>query len=300
MSIFESASGGAFLVNKPAGMTSADVVNKIKRRFKLKRVGHAGTLDPFATGLLVVLFGKATRLQDIFMSGTKEYRGMFLLGTATSSDDITGEVIESCDVDPELWRGVAQRLPEVIHKFSGEISQVPPKVSAIKVDGQRSYNKARKGEDFELNARMVTIEQFELVAEKYTELSYRVVCSKGTYIRSLARDVAKELGLPGCVKTLERTASKPFTLKEAVGLQELLNSENPDTFVASFERLTEDFSHFEISESQSTDLRLGKQDFLRALPVSNSKFAVLRDAATKVIAVIEQDEDSEWKVRFVI
>lgn len=300
MSILEQASGGAFLVNKPAGLTSADVVNKIKRTFKLKRVGHAGTLDPFATGLLVVLFGKATKLQDIFMSGTKEYRGLFLLGTKTASDDITGEVVEQCEVDSTAWNKVLERLPEVIQKFSGEISQVPPNVSAIKVDGERSYKKARRGDDFSLNARLVTIAQLDLVPERCPELAYRVVCSKGTYIRSLARDVGEELGLLGCVKTLERTASLPFTLSDAVDMEELLAATDPGSFVTSFEQLTKAFLLFEISSDEAVGLRLGKQDLLIKLPLTTPGYAILTDPQSTAVAMIELKEGEGWKVRFVL
>jgi len=303
MSILDSNGGGAFLIDKPAGPTSADVVNQIKKKLKIKRVGHTGTLDPFATGLLVVLFGKATKLQDIFMGGQKEYQGNILLGTKTSTDDITGEVLESREITKQSWEEIAKSLTLTSQKFTGEISQVPPIVSAIKVNGERSYKKARRGEDFNLPARSVFIESLDLAVSQEPEISYRVTCSKGTYVRSLARDIGESLETIACVKTLRREKSEPFSVTSAITLDKLLDSEQPQSYAISFRELTESFPQFEISIEETKEIRLGKQDVLNRLPKSDCPHAILYNPASQeAIAMLDrpQIEGSPWKIRFVL
>lgn len=213
---------GALLVDKVQGLTSAAVVAKVKRHFKLKRVGHAGTLDPLATGLLVVLCGKASKLQALFLESEKVYSGIIRLGLSTDTDDLEGEVQEE---DAEL-QFLKDRPKEELEQrikaaFSGTQEQLPPQYSAINVEGRRSYVRARRGETVVHTPREVSIvwEEIELAAP--TELRYRVRCSKGTYIRSLARDIGKFLGSCGCLQSIRRVETGPFEINQAHLLDEI-------------------------------------------------------------------------------
>ena len=189
------------LVDKPFGLTSSQVVVRLKKQLKLKKVGHAGTLDPIGTGLLVVLVGKATKKQDELMGGVKEYEGEILLGGATDTDDVTGEIIESGS-NAFFEVGVSERkiqLERAREKFLGTQFQVAPIYSALKVNGQASYKRARRGEKISGKTREITIYDLQLIEREGKRLAYKVRCSKGTYIRSLARDIGDFLGTKGCL-----------------------------------------------------------------------------------------------------
>ena len=216
-----TASSGLLIVDKPAGWTSHDVVAKVRRLAGTKRVGHAGTLDPMATGVLVVGIEKATRLLGYLALTEKEYTATIRLGQTTTTDDAEGEVIGHVPVlnigEAELLRAVAA--------LTGEISQVPPGVSAIKVGGQRAYKLARAGETPELAARNVTVREFAVDAVRpagdLLDADVRVTCSSGTYIRALARDVGTELGVGGHLTALRRTRVGPYPISSARTLDEL-------------------------------------------------------------------------------
>ncbi|GAB2296619.1 hypothetical protein Dimus_030729 [Dionaea muscipula] len=189
---WDNPTGVVVLVNKPKGWTSFTVCGKLRRLVKMKKVGHAGTLDPMATGLLIVCVGKATKLVDRYQGMTKGYSGVFRLGEATSTWDADSEVIQR-----EPWEHIKDEdIKKTVASFVGEIWQVPPMFSAIKVGGERMYDKARRGESIELSARRVSIFQFDIERslEDRQNLIFRVTCSKGTYIRSLCADLGKELG----------------------------------------------------------------------------------------------------------
>src|SRR5690242_1806644 len=179
------------LVNKPLEWTSFDVVRKLRYKLKIKKIGHAGTLDPLATGLLIICTGKMTKRIDEYQAQEKEYTGRFIIGRSTPSHDLETEVNETHDI--------AHLTQDDIHavtkKFIGLIEQVPPMHSAIKIEGKRAYELARKGATAELKSRPVTITAFDITAIELPSVSFRVVCSKGTYIRSLARDFGKALGV---------------------------------------------------------------------------------------------------------
>jgi len=202
---------GIVVVDKPVGWTSHDVVAKVRRLAGQKRVGHAGTLDPLASGVLPVLLGRATRLMELVQSGRKAYRTTVALGRATGTDDGEGSVIAEAPV-PGLS---AATIEGTLAGFRGEILQTPPPYSALKVDGQRAYVLARRGESVTLAPRAVTIDALELLAFSSTELELQVVCSRGTYIRALARDVARALGTVGYMSALRRTSVGPFSAIEA-------------------------------------------------------------------------------------
>jgi tRNA pseudouridine55 synthase len=208
---------GILNVNKPAGWTSHDVVARIRRLASQKRVGHAGTLDPLAQGVLPVLLGRATRLADFIQSGRKTYAAVVELGTATETDDSDGAVTATSPVPPLS----EQVLRETLLRFQGEILQTPPKYSALKVGGRRAYAVARAGGEVELAPRKITIDDLLLKDWTPTELTLEITCSKGTYIRALARDIATALGTVGHMLSLRRTRVGPFLLENARTLDEL-------------------------------------------------------------------------------
>ena len=208
---------GVLMIDKPSGMTSHDVVQRIRRLAKQRRVGHLGTLDPLATGVLPIALGEGTKLSQLLTHGTKAYRGSIRLGLETTTYDLEGEVVARTGPP---WPARAE-LEQQLEGFRGEISQVPPPYSAIKQGGEAAYRRARRGESVELPARPVTI--YRLSLERYAPpfVEIDVECSAGTYLRSLAHDLGHELGTGGCLWELTRTASGPFTGQGAIALAEI-------------------------------------------------------------------------------
>jgi tRNA pseudouridine55 synthase len=217
---FDFAAGELLLVNKPYEWTSFDVVGKLRNSFKpLKlKVGHAGTLDPLATGLLIICTGKMTKQIDTFQAEEKEYTGTMILGATTSSYDMetaVEETFSTSNLTDEAIRNACEQ-------FTGEIQQYPPAHSAIKIDGERLYEKARRGEEVELRLRNVTITEFEITRIALPEVDFRVVCSKGTYIRSLVYDFGKALNNGAYLSKLTRTRSGNFKLEDAWEVMDLV------------------------------------------------------------------------------
>ncbi len=199
------------LIDKPLDWTSFDVVKKIKYKLKLKKVGHAGTLDPLATGLLILCTGKKTKEIEQIQNQAKEYTGTIVLGKTTPSYDLETPVTETgnpAGLTPDF-------LHQLTHQFIGEISQTPPIFSAVKVEGQRAYKKARAGQKVELKSRKVNIYSFELTEINIPEVKFRVKCSKGTYIRSLANDFGKAAGVGGYLSELRRTKIGDYAVTRA-------------------------------------------------------------------------------------
>jgi tRNA pseudouridine55 synthase len=208
---------GILLIDKPAGMTSAGVVARVKRILKADKVGHAGTLDPDATGLLIILINGATRVASYAADGYKVYSGEMRLGVRTSTDDLAGNVLEQTDHIPP-WTDV----DGVIVQFEGRIQQVPPQVSAVKVNGKRAHKMHRSGETFELAPREVDIRRFERQPGATPDtFRYIVECSPGTYIRSLARDIGASLGCGGAVASIRRERSGHFSVDDALSLESM-------------------------------------------------------------------------------
>lgn len=209
--------GALLLVDKPLEWTSFDVVAKVRRATGIRKIGHAGTLDPLATGLLVVCIGRATKRADEFQAGEKEYTGRFHLGATTPTDDAEGE--------PEGVVPVDHLTPEEIDRaaesFLGESLQIPPMFSARKVGGKRLYKLARKGIEVERPARPVTIRSFEITSIDLPSVSFRIVCSRGTYIRSIARNLGERLGVGAYLAELRRIRSGEFSVDDAVTIEEL-------------------------------------------------------------------------------
>ena len=206
------------MINKPLEWTSFDVVRKIRSAIKIKKVGHAGTLDPLATGMLILCTGKFTKRINEYMAQEKEYTGSFTLGATTPTNDLESEPQDFKDysaVTPEQLQTIAQQ-------FTGEIMQVPPMHSAIKKDGKRVYELARQGITIELEPRKITIKEFEFTAIELPVLHFRVVCTTGTYIRSLANDVGKAAGCGAYLSKLCRTRIGGFTLDKSMTMEEAL------------------------------------------------------------------------------
>jgi len=221
-SLHEFAEGQLLLVNKPYNWTSFDVVGKIRNAFKpLKlKVGHAGTLDPLASGLLIICTGKMTKQIDTFQVQEKEYTGTMVLGETTPSYDLETAADQQFDISNIN----EEKIIEATKQFTGELQQYPPAHSAVKIDGERLYEKARRGEEVELRARTVTINEFEITGINLPEVHFRVVCSKGTYIRSLVHDFGKALNNGAYLSRLRRTRSGDYKIEDAREVMELVNS----------------------------------------------------------------------------
>jgi tRNA pseudouridine55 synthase len=208
---------GVLIVDKAPGMTSHDVVAIVRRALNTKKVGHCGTLDPLATGLLIVVIGRGTKIQDLLMSEDKEYVGTLKLGETTDSQDADGQIVETKPV-PELSR---ERIDEAFAKFDGDFYQMPPMVSAIKMDGVPLYKLARQGKTIEREPRFVHIFAHEIKRVELPEIEFRVVCSKGFYVRTYAFDIGNDLGCGAHLKALRRTKSGKFNLDHAVTIDDL-------------------------------------------------------------------------------
>ena len=214
---------GILIIDKTQGWTSMDVCAKLRGIFREKRIGHAGTLDPMATGVLPVFIGRATRAVEFASEGQKEYVAGLRLGLVTNTQDTSGEVLEE-----RPFRGSLQDLEGVLDRFRGDIQQVPPMYSAIKINGKKLYELARKGREVERQPRPVTIHSLTLEGQTGpAEFILRIRCSKGTYVRTLCHDIGLALGCGGCMSSLRRTMAAGFSLDRAVTLEQVQQAEDP-------------------------------------------------------------------------
>lgn len=247
---------GWVIVDKPEGMSSAHVVARLRRLFKTKKVGHGGTLDPLATGVLPVALGEATKALSYILEGKKEYQFEVKWGEARATDDREGEI-----TDTSVFRPTREEIEKVLPLFRGEIDQVPPAYSALKINGKRAYALARAGEPVELAPRKITIESLELLSNSPDVAVFKVVCSKGTYVRSLARDLALSLGTYGHVIHLRRTQSGPFYERNAILLDSLLKIGHNTELVTSVLPLQDalvDILALEVEDKEALKLRQGQ------------------------------------------
>ena len=280
---------GLLLVDKPSGLTSHDVVARARRALNTRKVGHAGTLDPMATGLLTLGAGPATRLLTYLVGLDKTYETTLRLGAATTTDDAEGEVVSTAE--PEAIAAVTgEQLAEGIRALTGEIDQRPSSVSAIKIDGRRAYDRVRAGEQVELASRRVTISAFEVLAVRRSatsiEVDARIDCSSGTYIRALARDLGAALAIGGHLTALRRTRVGPFDVADAVSLESL--AEYGASLLASpAEVAARLFPVLEVDAAQARDLGHGKLLSLTAHP------------DTELVAAIERGAGGEHPDRLV-
>ena len=250
------AGSGLVIVDKPAGMTSHDVVSRLRRFFGTRKVGHAGTLDPMATGVLVVGLNRGTRFLAHLVATTKAYDATIRLGAATGTDDAEGE---------RTWGAPAHLLDDAavaaaVADLRGDIMQRPASVSAIKIDGKRAHERVREGEEVEIPARPVTVMSFDIHSlirtGDFLDLEVSVSCSSGTYIRSLARDLGEALGVGGHLTALRRTEVGPFRLSDAVELASL--EEDPRLSLSLDEALTRSYPVLEVTAEEGTALAMGK------------------------------------------
>jgi tRNA pseudouridine55 synthase len=245
---------GWLVLNKPYDMSSTEAVGKVRWLFSAKKAGHAGTLDPLATGILPIALGEATKTVPNVQDGTKIYRFTVLWGASTTTDDAEGSVLETSE-----HRASEAELLAVLPRFSGTITQVPPIFSAIKVDGERAYDLARAGEPVELAARQVTIETLTLLRHGEAQSEFEVTCQKGTYVRSLARDIAEALGTRGHVVVLHRAAVGAFSDDRAVTIAELeaVDPAERDAFLRPISSALDAIPEIRLDPTQLTAIRHG-------------------------------------------
>ncbi|MFC1498069.1 tRNA pseudouridine(55) synthase TruB [Verrucomicrobiota bacterium] len=218
------AHDGILLVDKPSGPTSHDVVDKIRKRFRFRKVGHGGTLDPQATGLLIILLGKGTKLSNRIIASDKVYQGVMRLGISTDSHDSQGKVLQEAD-----WSHVTkEQLEDQIKKFTGDMYQTPPMVSAVKVNGVPLYKSARKGKVVERKARLIHVYEFKLLEFTPPDAGFLLRCTKGTYVRSLCSDIGDALGCGACLTELRRTRCGDFKIEDALACDNVIKMERDE------------------------------------------------------------------------
>ena len=243
---------GIVIIDKPEGWTSQDVVSKLRGVFKTRRIGHGGTLDPMATGVLPVFVGRATRAVEFFEHAEKTYETVLRLGITTDTEDISGTVLTKQDAFV-----TGEMLEEVLPKFRGEILQVPPMYSALKVNGQKLYELARKGREVERQPRPITIHELTLLKMEADSIHLRVRCSKGTYIRTLCKDIGEALGRGGCMAALRRVSAGEYTIGNSVPLQTLIDSEDPQQYLLPIDSMFCNFPGVTLTEKQEKCCRNG-------------------------------------------
>lgn len=243
---------GILIVDKPAGWTSQDVAAKLRGVFHEKRVGHGGTLDPMATGVLPIFIGRATRAVPFFEHADKVYEAGLRLGLVTDTQDVTGRTLEERAVDI-----TQERLEAALDSFRGEIAQIPPMYSAIKVNGQKLYALARQGKAVERAPRPVTIFALDLLGGAGADWRLRVHCSKGTYVRTLCHDIGAALGCGGCLSALRRTRAGAYDVTRSHTMAEILAAENPEALLLPTDSLFSDRPALKVAEDAERKLRNG-------------------------------------------
>ena len=243
---------GIVIVDKPQGWTSQDVTARLRRVFNTRRIGHGGTLDPMATGVLPVFVGRATRGVEFFEHAEKIYETVLKPGITTDTEDITGTVLTEQDAFV-----TGEMLEAVLPQFRGEILQVPPMYSALKVNGQKLYDLARKGKEVERQPRPITIHELTLLGMDAEGIHLRVHCSKGTYIRTLCKDIGEALGCGGCMAALRRVQAGEYTAEEAVPLETLLETDAPEQYLRPVDSMFRHYPAVTLTEKQEKRCRCG-------------------------------------------
>lgn len=279
--------GAVFLVDKPTGPTSHDIVRDIRRWTGLRRVGHGGTLDPLASGLLPIFVGAATRLNEYLSPYRKSYEATVLLGQATDTDDSQGQVISTLEV-PSL---TAEQLEGALDRFRGEIEQVPPQFSAVKRDGVAAYRSARAGEHVEIEARAVTVHELQATSVELPHLTLTMSVSTGTYVRAIARDLGQALGCGAHVIEMRRTSIGERTAAEGHAPEALeAAAEQGDVWALAISpaELFPDWPHFHFHGEQLQRIKRGQK--IRHAPVDGWDRALALNPANEVAAVLRRDE----------
>ena len=243
---------GIVIVDKPQEWTSQDVTARLRRVFNTRRIGHGGTLDPMATGVLPVFVGRGTRGVEFFEHAEKTYEAVLRLGLLTDTEDTSGTVLEEREVSV-----TEMQFLEILPQFRGKIMQVPPMYSALKINGQKLCDLARKGREVERQPREIEIFELECLSFDGTDARLRVRCSKGTYIRTLCKDIGLALGCGGCMAALRRVTAGAYTIEEAVPLQELLETENPEQYLRAVDTMFAQYPALTVSPKQEQRIRNG-------------------------------------------
>ena len=243
---------GIVIVDKPQDWTSQDVTARLRRVFNTRRIGHGGTLDPMATGVLPVFVGRATRGVEFFEHAEKAYETVIRLGLTTDTEDTSGTVISEQDVNIS-----EEEFLNILPKFRGKIQQIPPMYSALKVNGQKLCDLARKGREVERQPREIEIFELECLDFSGNTARLRVRCSKGTYIRTLCKDIGEALGCGGCMAELRRVSAGEYTIAEAVPLQELLDTEEPEKYLRSVDTMFRNHPAVTLTANQEKRCRCG-------------------------------------------
>ncbi len=282
---------GWVILDKPVGIGSTQCVSKIKWLFQAAKAGHAGTLDPLASGMLPLALGEATRTVPFIMDGQKTYRFTVTWGAETNTDDLAGEVTRQSDERP-----TKDAILALLPKYTGEIEQVPPQFSAVKIDGEHAYKRARDGEEMEIKSRIVEIEKLELIEATEQTAIFEVLCGKGTYVRSLARDMGRDLKCYGHITELRRTSVAPFLEEDLIPLEKLVEMEGEleqlDSELFTTGTALDDLLEVPVTKEQVHRLRLGNSIVLRgsdAIAQADEAFASNGDELI-AIGEIEQGQ----------
>jgi tRNA pseudouridine55 synthase len=281
---------GVLLIDKPEGPSSAHIVRRVKDISGAKKVGHLGSLDPFASGLLLLGINEGTKIADVFLAASKDYRGVMTLGTRTDSQDSTGRVIETRSV-PALG---SVELSALEAKFTGDLQQIPPMFSALKKDGVRLYKLARQGKEVPRAPRSIRIERLQLCQLNNAEIEFEVTCSRGTYIRTLAADMGEFLGCGGHLKSLRRTACGHLTVERATTLEKLEGLREKEQMpMISLETALSHLRALTWESGMLSRLRLGQQEVLRQIGHRDNgeKLLCILDLRRNLVALVEWAEE---------
>ncbi|WP_423363358.1 tRNA pseudouridine(55) synthase TruB [Mycoplasma sp. P36-A1] len=277
---------GIIIIDKELGLSSHDVVSRLRRILKTRRVGHAGTLDPMASGVLVVMINKATKLSNYLVMDSKQYIATFKLGVSTTTQDLEGEIVSKKEYKNDIS---LERLDEVLKSFEGKITQIPSIYSAIKVNGKKLYEYARNNEEVEIPSREITINKIQLLEFSDDEISIKVDCSSGTYIRTLCYDISKELGYPGVLTKLRRTQSGQFNINDAFTLEQV---EKNDFKMLSINEGLQDYDKLEVNEQEAKDVLNGKP-----IITNKEKDFIIVDKDKEVLALYGASVDGISKMK---
>ena len=284
---------GIVIVDKPAGWTSQDVVSKLRGVFKTRRIGHGGTLDPMATGVLPVFVGRATRAVEFFEHAEKTYEATLRLGISTDTEDITGAVLEEKPVSV-----TEEEFRQALGNFRGEIFQIPPMYSAIKINGQKLCDLARRGKEVERKPRPVTIYALDCLRFEGSAAKLRIHCSKGTYIRTLCKDIGAALGCGGTMESLRRVTAGEYTISQAVTVETLVKAEAPGAFLLPTDSLFASYPAVTLTEKQTLRCKNGNAFSISLEPGTYRAYS--EEGAFLMLAKVEEGVMSTIKSFFSV
>ena len=291
---------GILNINKPPGMTSHDVVGYIRRITNIKKVGHTGTLDPDATGVLPVCIGRATKIVQFLINDNKSYRVTLLLGVSTSTQDISGKVVK----EVKDFNITQKEIENMLISFTGDIEQIPPMVSALRYKGKRLYKLARQGKEVEREARKITIYKIGLLEVKLPYVRLEIDCSKGTYVRTLCSDIGDRLGMGACLYDLVRTKAGKFDLDSAVRLEDIINKETVENNLMRLDEALEHLPVIKASSSGIGSLRYGRPlmkdnvSFFSDIKNPKNLYRLYQDKSPELLGVVENvlQEDKIFRI----